>query len=134
MSQVVFGLANEVVKRTEGAAMGAAAVSTGAALTAGVASACCVGPTLAPVFLAVLGASGLAAVSGLRPYSPWLLLASAAMLAFSFWQNYRRRSCAPDGSAIPLTLAPRIARVVTWIAGVLWLLSAMYSLYGFMNE
>jgi len=119
---------------SEGTAIGAATIGTGAALTAGVASACCVGPPLAPIFLSVLGASGLAAVSGLRPYTPWLLAASAAMLIYSFWQGYRRRACRADGSAIPVPIGVSIARVVTWMAAVLWLVSATYSLFGFLNE
>jgi hypothetical protein len=115
-------------------AIGAATVGTGAALTAGVASACCVGPALAPIFVAVLGAGGLATVSGLRPFTPWLLLASGVTLAFSFWQTHLRAACTPDGSAIVLPLGLRIARFVTWAASVLWLASAIYAVYGFLDE
>jgi hypothetical protein len=115
-------------------AIGAATIGSGAALTAGVASACCVGPALAPIFLSVLGASGLAAVSGLRPFTPWLLAASATMLLFSFWQSYRRRACAGDGSSIPVPLSIRVARIIAWVAALLWLASATYSLYGFLNK
>jgi hypothetical protein len=133
--QTVCGSTPDDVKRSEEAtAIGAATIGTGAALTAGVASACCVGPALAPIYLSVLGASGLAAVSGLRPYSAWMLSASAAMLGFSFWQNYRKRACAADGSSLPAPLGARTARVVTWVAAVFWLASAAYSLYGFINE
>jgi hypothetical protein len=113
--------------------IGAAGLGTGAALTAGVASACCVGPTLAPIFLSVLGASGLATVSGLRPFTPWLLVASALMLGFSFRRSYKRPVCA-DGIAPPIPSAVHIARVVTWFAAALWLVSAAYSIYGFLNE
>src|SRR5260370_27952801 len=86
----------------ETSAIGAAAAGTGAVLTATVASACCVGPAVAPIFLSVLGASGLALVAGLRPYSPWILLLSALLLAFSFRQVYLQSPlCAADGSALP---------------------------------
>jgi hypothetical protein len=115
-------------------AIGAATVGTGAAVTAGIASACCVGPALAPTFVAVLGAGGLATVSGLRPLSPWLLLASGAMLAFSFRQTYRRPACAADGTAIEFPLGLRVARLVTWVAAALWLASATLAIYGFLNE
>jgi len=115
-------------------AIGAATVGTGAALTAGIASACCVGPALAPIFVTVLGASGLAAVSGLRPYTPWLLLASGAMLGFSFWQTHRQSACAVEGSAIAVPFGLRLARFITWAAALLWLTSAIYSIYGFLNE
>ena len=115
-------------------AIGAASVSTGAALTAGVASACCVGPAMAPILVTILGASGLAAVSGLRPYTPWLLLASGAMLGFSFWQTHRRPACVAEGRAITLPFSFRVARFITWAAALLWLASAIYALYGFLNE
>ena len=114
--------------------IGAATLGTGAALTASVASACCVGPALAPVFLSVLGASGLAAVSGLKPYTPWMLVASGSMLGFSFWQTYRRLGCNAEGSVTPISVGVRIARIVTLIAAVLWLTSAAYSLYGLFHE
>ncbi|MGC1985381.1 MAG: hypothetical protein WA668_08350 [Candidatus Cybelea sp.] len=116
------------------AAVGAATVGTRAALTAGVASACCVGPVLAPVFLSVFGASGLAAVSGLRPYTAWMLLASGAMLGFSLKQTHRRLPCAGGGSMVAVPLSLRIARLVTWAAVLLWLASASYAVYGFLHE
>lgn len=120
-------------RANEVSAIGAAGLGTGAALTAGVASACCVGPALAPIFLSVLGASGLATVSGLRPFTPWLLLGSALVLGFSFWLSYHRPACA-DGIAPPISRAVHVARVVTWLAATLWVASAAYSVYGFLNE
>ena len=115
-------------------AIGAATVGTGAALTAGVAGACCVGPALAPIFLAILGSSGLIAVTSLRPYTPWMLAASAAMLGFSFWQIYRRPSCAADGTPLPVSFGARIARIVVWMAAVLWLVSTAYAVFGLLHE
>jgi hypothetical protein len=114
--------------------IGVATVGTGAALTAGIASACCVGPALAPIFVTVLGAGGLAAVSELRPYAPWLLLASGAMLGFSFWQTHRRSACAVEGSAVAIPFGLRIARLIIWAAAALWLASTVYSIYGFLKE
>ena len=128
------GLTADMVKSRDVAAIGAATAGTGAAITATVASACCVGPALAPVFLSVLGASGLAAATELRPYSPWLLIASALMLVFSFRVAYRRPPCAAGGAPTPIAPAARIARAVTWIATALWIASASYSIYGFLHE
>ena len=87
----------------QASAIGAATVSTGAALTAGIAGACCVGPALGPIFLAVLGSSGLIAVTSLRPYTPWMLAASGVMLGFSFWQTHRRPVCVADGTGLPVS-------------------------------
>ncbi|HZY95756.1 MAG TPA: mercuric transporter MerT family protein [Candidatus Cybelea sp.] len=120
--------------RQTAAAVGAAGIASGSALTAGVAAACCVGPSLAPLLLPVLGATGLITIAMLRPYTIWLDLFAALMLAFSFRQVYRRRTaCAPDGApAIPTSL--RVARIVTWVAAGLWILSLFYALYGFSHE
>lgn len=122
------------MKAQETSALGAATVGTGAVLTATVASACCVGPALAPIFVSVLGAGGLAAVAGLRPYSPWLLALSAAMLAFGLRQVFRRPACAADGVPIPIRSGVRIARIVLAISAALWLVSAAYAVFGLLHE
>ncbi len=118
------------MKAQETSAVGAATVGTGAVLTATVATACCAGPALAPIFLSVLGASGLAAVSGLRPYSPWLFLLSAAMLAFSFRQVLRKPTCAVDGSIVPVTRSMQIVRATLFVAATVWVVSVAYAIYG----
>jgi hypothetical protein len=119
----------------EGSALGAAAAGTGAAITAAVASACCVGPSLAPIFLSVLSAGGLAAAAGLRPYAPWLLLLSALALGFSFRQLYvRETACAVDGPPTPGSRSTRVARYITWAAAILWVVALSYSVYGFLHE
>jgi hypothetical protein len=102
-------------------------------VTAAVAAACCVGPSIAPLLLPVLGASGLIAIAALRPYMLWLEVITALLLGFSYWQVYRRRaSC--DGSATSIPASLRIARIVTWAATGLWLLSLLYALYGVTHE
>jgi hypothetical protein len=62
------------------------------------------------------------------------LVASGAMLGFSFWQTYRRSACAVEGTATPVAFGLRLARFITWAATVLWLASAIYAIYGFFNE
>jgi hypothetical protein len=117
----------------DAAAVGAATAATGSAVTAAVAAACCVGPSIAPLLLPVLGASGLIAIAALRPYMLWLEVITALLLGFSYWQVYRRRaSC--DGSATSIPASLRIARIVTWAATGLWLLSLLYALYGVTHE
>ena len=112
-------------------AIGAATAGTSAAMVAAVASACCVGPSVAPLLISVLGASGLIALTWLRPYTPLLLILSAALLAFSFRRAYAPSSCA-QGEGVPRSV--KLARVVTWLAALLWLLSAGDSIYGFLHE
>lgn len=115
-------------------AIGAATVGTAAGFTAAVAGACCVGPALAPVFVSILGASGLVAVSGLRPYTPWLLLAAAALLAFSFRQVYRAAACSLPQGGTRVSAGISVARFVVWIAAILWCFSAAYAVYGLFHE
>jgi hypothetical protein len=122
------------MKTQETSAIGAAAVGTGAVLTATIASACCVGPALAPVFLSILGASGLAAVAGLRPYSVWLLLLSAGLLAFGFRQVFRGPTCAVEGTQPTLALGVRVARAALIAAAAVWFVSAIYAIYGLINH
>jgi hypothetical protein len=93
----------------------------GAAVVAAVASACCVGPVVAPIFVSVLGASGAAWAAGLKPYSPYLLLGSLVLLAWGFWRVRRRRRLCAQGVCSP---SPRGVRVTLWVASVLWLASA----------
>lgn len=104
------------------AAAGAASLGVGAALTAGAASACCVGPVAAPLIAGVLGAGGAAWAASLEPFSPLLLSASGLLLAFSFWSLYHRRarpSCeAGERARVPWKL--RLARGVVWLAAAFW--------------
>lgn len=90
-------------------AIGAAGIGTGAALTATLASACCVGPSLAPLAISLLGAGGLIAVSALRPYTALLLIGAALMLAFSFRQSYARKSnCSVERTAPSVSRGIRV--------------------------
>jgi hypothetical protein len=95
----------------------AAGVGAGAALTATLAGACCVSPTLAPLIVGVLGVSGAVALAGIKPYTPWLLGGSFLMLAYAFWGAYRRRS--------ECTVKPRRAvRAMLWISALVWMVAA----------
>lgn len=70
-------------------------VGLAALLTAGLASVCCIGPILA----VALGFGSLGFAAGLVRYRPLFLALTAVILAFGFYQAYRKRSveCA-DGS------------------------------------
>ena len=115
--------------------IGASGASAAAGLSAALSAACCTGPSLAPLALSILGAGGLIAVSGLRPYAPVLLVLAGLMLAYSFVSAYRKTQICitRDGSA-KIRTTVRIARAVTWLAAGLWLFSVADSLYGFLHE
>ena len=99
---------------------GAAVSGAGAALVATAAAACCA-PIIAPLLVGVLGASGAAWAAGLNPYSGWLLVGSAAMLALGFWSAYRPSpACDVAAGASSARYGSGAARAVLWMAALLW--------------
>jgi mercuric ion transport protein len=103
---------NRIVGSTVGA--------TGAALTATVASLCCVGP----VVVSIVGVSGALLAAGLKPYRPYLMLGSLVLLALSFWLVYGPAARSVSGAACPAR-SGRTIRVVLWIAAGAWALALM---------
>jgi hypothetical protein len=107
-------------------ALGAAAAGAGSALAAVVAGSCCV-PILAPLIVAVLGASGAAWAAGLKPYSPYLLAGSLVLLLYGLWTVYKPRpACPAEGRP---TGAGRGVKAVLWMAVALWVLSALLNVF-----
>jgi hypothetical protein len=107
-------------------AIGAAAAGAGSALAAALASSCCAGPVLAPLIVAALGASGAAWAAGLKPYSPYLLAGSFALLVGGLWITYKPRPACVDGTC-PVRPG-RSVKVVLWAAVALWTLAALLNL------
>lgn len=117
----------ERTERGPYAALGAAAAGAGSALAAVLASSCCLGPVVAPLVVAVLGASGAAWAAGLKPYSPYLLAGSLAALLYGFWMVYRPRpACPPEGCP---ARAGRGVKAVLWASVAIWLLATMLNLF-----
>lgn len=113
-------------KRRQVGAAGAAAAGAGSALAAVLASSCCV-PVIAPLIVATLGASGAAWAAGLKPYSPYLLAGSFALLLYGLWTVYRRRpACSPESCP---TRAGRGVKAVLWVATALWAAAALLNLF-----
>ena len=111
--------------RSTTGAMGVAVAGAGAAALATAASACCV-PIIAPLIVAVLGASGAAWAAGLKPFSLPILFFAGLFLAYGYWALYRPRS-AGAGEACPVR-PPRVARTVLWIATTLWAAALLLNL------
>jgi mercuric ion transport protein len=109
------------------AAAGAAVAGTSAAVGAAAAAVCCVTPVISPLIVAVLGAGGAVALAGLKPYAPYLMGGSAAVLAYGFWVVYRRpANCAVDA---PGSAPRRWIRWVLWGAAGSWVVSAAANLF-----
>ena len=109
-------------------AAGAAVSGAGAALVATAATACCAGPVLSPLIVAVLGASGAAWAAGLRPYGPWLLGGSLLLLAYGFFSAYRRPPSCQAEAGRERRWGGRAVRTVLWLAGLLWVAAVALSL------
>lgn len=99
------------------AAVGAASTGVGAALLATVTAACCSGPVLAPLVVAVLGAGGAAWAAGLKPYTPWLFAGSLALLGVGFRMAYGSPGTC-DGAC---RRSHPLVRGVLWVAAAVWL-------------
>ncbi|MFL6236870.1 MAG: mercuric transporter MerT family protein [Thermoanaerobaculia bacterium] len=113
-------------KRRPYGALGAAAAGAGSALAAAFAGSCCI-PVIAPLVVAVLGASGAAWTAGLQPYSPYLLIGSLTLLLFGLWTVYRSRPvCSSEGCT---TSAGRGVKTVLWVAVALWFLAVLLKLF-----
>lgn len=111
-------------------AVGVAGMGAGAALLATLASACCL-PVIAPLLVAVAGVGGAVWVAGLKPYSPYLLGGSLAILAYAFWAIYRpARDCADDACRTPRSRGPRVA---LWTAALLWTVALVLNLVSILG-
>jgi hypothetical protein len=104
--------------RRELVTLGVATSGIGGALAASFAALCCIGP----VTVALLGAGGAVAAAGLKPYRPYLMMGSLALLAVGFWLSYRK--VGGEGAACP-TRVGRFARSVLWFSAVLWIAAAL---------
>lgn len=103
------------------AAIGTSLAGVGAAATATAASLCCVGPAV----VSIVGVGGAVAAAALKPYRPFLILGSLAMLGVGFWLTYQPRTGASSDAVACPTRAGRMSRSVVWIAAILWLVAVL---------
>jgi hypothetical protein len=105
-------------KGVAGSATGAV-VGMGGAATAAAVSACCAGPALGPLVVALFGASGAVTLELLRPYTAVLLAFSGLAIGVAFWLNARgARQCAIDRRS---TVLRAISRTLVWGSVLVWL-------------
>jgi hypothetical protein len=113
--------------RTPYSALGAGVAGAGSALVAALASSCCVGPAIAPLVVAVLGAGGAAWAASLQPYSPYLLGGSLSLLVYGLWIAYKRRPVCVQESCPPR--AGRGVKTVLWVSVAIWSIAAFLNLF-----
>jgi hypothetical protein len=87
-----------------------------AALTSTAASICCIGP----LAITLLGVNGAILAAGVKPYQPYLLVASLLFIGFAYWAIYGRRKASEEDAQCSVR-SGRIAKTVLWIASALWL-------------
>ena len=109
------------------AALGVATTGVSAAVTATLASACCIGPTIAPLVVSVLGVGGAAWAAGLKPYSPYLLVGALLLLGYGFWTVYRPRITSSGDRCAPAVPWP--IRTVLWAALALWMVALLLNIF-----
>lgn len=116
-------IAEKHAGRSEAAgAIAAASTGVAAAALTVVTAACCVSPVIAPIIVAVLGASGAVWAAGLKPYGWWILAAAFVCLVFGFWTVYRpRRDCTVGEASRRRRVLPRIAKLSLWFAVACWM-------------
>lgn len=113
------GTQGEVVNKKGALSMGAALSGAGAALGAGAASMCCVGP----LAVSILGVGGAVAAAGLRPYRLYLLVGSFLLIGYGFWDVAgRRRACAEGGCS---DRGLSLSRAIVWVAALLWMIALL---------
>lgn len=95
--------------------------STGTLVASILAAICCIGPAIALVTGASMGALGSLMI--LDPYRPWLLAAGAVMLSYSFFRLYvRKTACACETDF----RARKVSRIIFWSAASLFLVALIY--------
>jgi len=73
-----------------------------------------------PLLLFSIGVSGawISRLTGLAPYQPYIVAATAVCLAFGYWRVYRSASCA-KGDACATPLPTRLVKTGLILATVL---------------
>jgi len=95
--------------------------SLGTIIASLLATSCCIGPAIFVVFGTSIGFMGKLAI--FEPFRPYFLTAAAAMLGFSFWKLYLKKTacdCAED------VRAKKIARVILWVGILLFVFALSF--------
>ena len=93
----------EDAKRNTLLSMGAVVAAVGASL-------CCI----LPVAVAVLGVGSAAAAAKFEPFRPYFAAATALLLGFAFYREYKPVECAP-GEACAVPANRRRNRLLLWV-------------------
>ena len=118
---------NQSVRSAGAIASGSTGIAAG--LLSVVAASCCVSPTLAPLIVGIVGASGAVWAASLKPYAFWILGVAGLSLAYGFWSVYRPAArCDVSSQPQRLRVLSLISKGSLWIGAVLWTSALMLQL------
>jgi copper chaperone CopZ len=89
-------------------------LSLGAALSAILASLCCVGPAV----LSIIGVAGIGVFSFFETYRPLLIVVTAALLSIGFFLVYRKREIQCEDGSCKIESAGKWNKITLWTAAV----------------
>lgn len=92
-------------------------VAAGGIIGALTASSCCI----IPLLLFSMGVSGawIGTLTGLAPYKPFFIAATAGFLGYGYWLVYKRPDGCSDGAACARPLPNRMVKAALWGATAL---------------
>jgi mercuric ion transport protein len=96
--------------------------TTGAVLTAIIASLCCIGP----IAVATIGVGSIAAFSVFWEYRPYFIGLTAVLLGFAFYLTYRKREVACEDGTCKTESASRWSKMTVWFVALLAALAVAF--------
>lgn len=100
--------------------------TTGAVLTAIIASLCCIGP----IAVAMIGVGGVAAFSMFWDYRPYLIGLTVGLLGLAFYFTYRKREVVCEDGTCKFESASKWSKSAVWLATLLALLAIVFPYFG----
>lgn len=100
--------------------------TTGAVLTAIIASLCCIGP----IAVAMIGIGGVAAFSVFWDYRPYLIGLTVVLLGLAFYFTYRKREVVCEDGTCKFESASKWSKTAVWLATLIALLAIVFPYFG----
>lgn len=101
--------------------------SVGGVIAAIVASLCCIGPVL----LVMLGVGSIGAFAAFETYRPYLIGATAVLLALAFYVTYRKREVKCEDGTCKIESVGKWGKIGVWSATLLAVIAIGFPYLGF---
>lgn len=100
--------------------------TTGAVVTAIIASLCCIGP----IAVAMIGVGSIAAFSIFWDYRPYLIGLTVVLLGLAFYFTYRKREVVCENGTCKFESASKWSKSAVWLATMLAVLAIVFPYVG----